>query len=508
MAVTPTELLREHESLKAIAFELRDALKDRDLEIRLLREKIADLRHILFGPRSEKVHPDQLDLGLFGEAAESPPVEIPDDEGARPRRERRKGPHGRKPLPEHLSRQREEIHPDEAERTCACGQAMDRCGEDVTEELGIHPARFFIREIARVKYACRKCQDGVVRPPLPSRPVEKGRLGPSLLAHIVVSKYGDHLPLARQSQIFAREGVELSRSTLCDAVADSFDLLQPVLQAQRASVLQSMVIGSDDTHVVLQLNQKGGGRKECFLWAAHGDQEEVVYDFTLTRGRDGPLSFFGQYFGVLVVDGYAGYNEVFRQGGALEAGCWAHARRYFWKAKKAKSQEAEWVIDRIRDLYRIEERIRDRAPKERTEVRLAETVPILAEIRERLDQLEQTALPSSALGKAVGYTLNRWKALQVFAWDSRVPIDNNAVERDMRTVAIGRKNWLFTGSVDGGKRAAGLYSLIQTCKLQGVNPQEYLADVLSRIWETPIGEVAELTPRGWREARARAQAAN
>jgi len=288
---------------------------------------------------------------------------------------------------------------------------------------------------------------------------------------VVVSKYADHLPLNRQSEMMKR------------------------------SVLKSRVIGNDDTRVMMQLNHKNGGRKTCYLWSSTGDQSEVYFDFTTSRERAGSTKFFGGYSGTLVVDGYSGYNELFAKGRAREAGCWAHARRYFVEAMRSNPGDASWVVSEISRMYEIEKEVRDWSADARCRKRQEQTRVIVEDMFVKLEEWKVSALPKSAWGKAVQYVLNRKQALLVFLEDGEVPIDNNATERSIRSIAVGRKNWLFTGSVDGGKRAAGLYSLIGTCKLQGVEPWEYLRDVMARAPLLSDEELSMLTPRLWKAAR-------
>ncbi len=471
--------------------------------IQQLQEHIEYLKKQLYGPRSEKIQSDHPQLPF--DVGETTPDEnegaVADDEGAKPKRERRKAPHGRKPLPDHLPRERIEHLPEAEQLTCACGKDKKRCGEDVTEELEYIPASLKVIEHVRPRFACASCQEKPVQRAALARPIAKGRPGPGLLAHVAVSKYGDHLPLNRLSQIFEREGVHISRSTLADWIADSFDLLQPVLKGLKNSILQSDVIGNDDTKVVMQLNHRSGGRKTCYLWSSVGDRNEVYFDFTTGRGREGPTKFFGGYTGTVVVDGYAGYNELFAKGKATEAGCWAHARRYFHRALSTHPLQADEMVHLIKKLYKIETDLKGESVEKKHEVRQEKSVELVEGIFAQMEEWRSDVLPQSALGKAIQYALNRKDALEVYLEDGRVPIDNNATERTIRAIALGRKNWLFTGSVEGGKRAAGMYSLVQTCKLHGVEPWAYLYDVFSKAPTLSDEELARLTPRLWKEAR-------
>jgi transposase len=327
-----------------------------------------------------------------------------------------------------------------------------------------------------------------------------------LLAFVLTAKYCDHLPLYRLENIFARQGLEISRSTLCGWVASASELLAPIFDDLRRSVLSSKVLHGDDTPVLCLENSHGGGRKQGYLWVYVGDRDEVVYDFTLSRGRDGPNQFLREWKGKLQVDGHTSWEDLFARGDVVEAGCWAHARRYFFDAAPSDTARATRMLALIQRMYAVEREAKDAEldADKRGDLRREQTRPILAEIRALLDELAPQALPKSDLGRAIGYANNQWNALVRFADDGELAIDNNSAERGMRDVAVGRKNWLFTGSPEGGRRAALLYSLINSCKLQKLDPFEYMRDVIDRVSTHPASRVAELTPRGWKAARAQA----
>jgi len=500
-------LLEENEKLKAQNSELIQALRDQQRKVEDLEGQLAAALRRLYGPRSEKISPGQLEFEFMKEAEENaveiPPHadEAPDDEETRPQGGRKRG-HGRKPLPRDLPRRRIEHHPEDL-HCHGCGAVMDRIGEEITEELEYVPASLFIQEHVRIKYACRKCQEGVRIAPLPSRPIEKGRPGPGLLAHVVVSKYGDHLPLNRQAGIFRREGLDLSRSTLCDWIAGAAELALPVYRELKRQVLASDVIQTDDTPVTLQLNSQKGGRKRCFLWVYRGISGPVLFDFTTSRSRAGPREFLGNYRGYLQADAYAGYNDLFKTGRIVEVGCWAHARRYFYEALGTSPDLASLFLGNIRRLYKLERSAKEQGLTEEAilDLRKRKAVPILNDLHEALQATKDVALPKSPLGKAVHYALSNWIALNRYTEDGRLPIDNNVAERCMRKVAVGRKNWLFTGSKEGGHRAAILYSLILSCQEAGVEPFAYLRDLFDRLPSHSVNRIAELTPAGWKAAR-------
>jgi hypothetical protein len=332
-------------------------------------------------------------------------------------------------------------------------------------------------------------------------PIEKGMATAGLLAQVLVAKYKDHLPLYRQSCIFARHGAEIAESTLCDWVKSGAELLAPVVGAMKVSVLASHVVQSDDTGITVLDKAAAHGSRRGFLWAYLGDRLEVVFDFTPGRGREGPRNFLGEYRGLLQVDAYAGYDAVLRQNCLLDAGCWSHARRRFVDALDTDQINAAAAIAMIRRLYRVEHeaRVHNLDGESRRELRQRISKGVLEEFHAWLVALRPHVLPKSPLGDAIGYALRQWEQLTRYLDDGRLEIDNNRVERQMRTVAVGRKNWMFAGSPEGAQRAATIYSLICTCGLLGIEPWAYLKDVLQRLAEG--GDPAQLTPRLWQAAR-------
>lgn len=501
---------------------LTQSLEAERREKRDLFRYIEYLRRQRFGSKSERLDPAQLRIPYedlveivdaerphapLPEATEAPDAERPDDRI--PKAHRRKGAHGRKELPAELPRVRV-VHDLEAdERSCpSCAKEMSRMGELVTEEVDYVPASVVVREIVRPKYACRGCQEGVMSAPLPPRPIEKGRPGPGLLAQVLVSKYADHLPLHRQEAVFERQGYAVSRSTMCDWVGACAELLFPVVQEMREAVLSSKVVHADETPVLMQTNSQGGGKQRAYLWGYVGDEDDVIYDFRVSRSRDGPLDFLKGYKGHLQVDDYRGYDAICRSEGVVRVACWAHVRRGFFEALSSATADASNVLAKIQRLYRVETEGRENGldVEELRKLRRSKSAPILASIRQDLERLEPCTLPKSPLGKAVRHALRLWEELGLYIDDGRLSIDNNPVERAMRGVAVGRKNWLFCGSESGGQRAAVLYSLVETAKRHDVDPFAYLRDVLDRIRTHPVERLWELTPRGWKQARENALA--
>jgi transposase len=501
--------------LRARIGELATALeKERQEKVQLveanqqLKILVAQFRRMIYGRRSERVvdQPGQgkLAFAIEDEAPLPPPPhvgEAPDDEEEKGK-DQRPRTRGVRRQRSDLPRVRTVIELPEDQRLCpCCNKPMQPISETVTEELDYQPAVLQVREIVRIKYACKAHEEaGVATPDLPARPIAKGVAAPSLIAQVVVSKYKDHLPLYRQNKIFERFGVDLPESTLGDWIKEAAGLLLLVVAAIRQSILRSCCINSDDTGILVQDSTQQGGSKKSFLWGYVGDRGEVVFDFTAGRTRDGPRTWLGDFRGYLQADAYSGYDAVFRDsnGGLVEVGCWAHARRKFFDAIETAKAPATDALNAIRELYAVERDAKELglAPEQRMALRQERSKPILDQMLPWLQAQQSVFLPKSPMGKAIGYALNQWAALNRYLDDGRLAIDNNAAERALRPVAVGRKNWLFAGSAEGGKRAAVLYSIIGTCALQGVEPWAYLKDVLQRLAN---GEKPEtLTPRLWK----------
>jgi hypothetical protein len=320
-----------------------------------------------------------------------------------------------------------------------------------------------------------------------------------------VSKYADHLPLYRQEKIFERGGIELSRQTLCHWMGEVAGLLEPLYDALKAFILGSTFVQGDETPVQVMDPSYPGRTRRGYLWGYARPWAEVVFDFTSTRSRDGPSRFLKGYSGVLQTDAYSGYNEVVRTGGITHVGCWAHARRGFYAAKGEAPEEARVILGAIQALYRIERRAKEAglSPEGRAELRKAEATPVLETILALIQDLSGKVLPRSKLGEAIGYALAQWPTLTRYVEIGEAEIDNNSLEHAIRTVAVGRKNWLFLGDPQGGGlRAEVLYSLLGTCRRLEVNPFEYLRDVIDRVSTHPHSRIAELLPRAWKAARA------
>jgi transposase len=494
----PVADVTELASAQALIATQHEELTRLQRENTALRHQLDILCQRLFGKKSERVSAEQLRLA-FAQLGNEPgavaePIEMDSGERPGPPRTRRR-PTGRRPLPAQLPRERVEIDVPDADKVCACGHTKTRIGETVSEKLEYVPARLRVIATARLKYACPQCHDGVVEAAAPPQAVEKSLAAEGLLAHVVIAKYLDHLPLYRQARIFAREGLDLSRTTLCGWVGDVADALAPIGAQLRREITAATYLQTDDTPVTV-LGDRGGSFKGRLWTYLDPLGRQVVFDATETHARAGPETFLADFRGTLQADAYTGYDALYQSGRMIELACWAHARRRFVEALPTDPQAAR-IVALVRQLYQVEEAAADLPVEDRRARRQAQSVPILAEINRARLALLDTVLPKSPLGDALRYLSNQWDALQRFVEDGRVAIDNNRAENQLRGIAVGRKNWLFAGSFAGAQRAALLYSLVQSCQLVDVPPFEYLKDVLLRIATHPQHLIGQLTPRGW-----------
>jgi transposase len=466
-----------------------------------LRRQLELYRRYVFGPRRERLieapgqgHLFDVDVVENGAAPPEPPAREP-RAPARPRR-------SRKLDLDRLVQVRINHDVPESEKICSgCGEHKARIGEDLARVVEFIPARFELHVHVLPKYACSHCRDGVVAPPTPPRPLSGCIAGAGLLAQVVVSKFSDHLPLYRFEDISTRFGLYLPRSTLCDWVGGTADLLKPLYELEKQLVLKAPVIWTDDTFVTV-LGGDGPGSYQGRFWVYIGPMAFPydVYDFSPNRKRDGPARFLANYAGYLQADAFSGYDGIFAGSGGdiVEVACWAHARRKFFEARSSSPAEASLILEMIRRLYEVEDRVRPLDYDARRAVRQSEAVPILERLREGLDRLSSRLLPKSALAQAVTYALNQWRALCRYTEDGRLTIDNNVSERRLRDQAIGRKNWMFLGSEEAGPRAAMLCTIIAGAKRHRLEPWAYLRDVIMQLSvDSSPEQVTRLLPDRW-----------
>ena len=515
--------------LKQMILEVLDLLGKKDHEVESLKHRLSLLARRLYGVKSEKFNPDQLllfpdmnqpDDDTQASATTTPPAPTTDEQ-AQPKR---KG-HGRRGLPKNLRREPHLHELSEEQRQCPCCKvACVKFGEDVSEQLDYIPASLFVNVHTRCKYACPNCHDYVIVAGKPPQPIEKGLPGPGLLAQVIVSKYADHLPLHRLERIFARQGAELARSTMCGWMKSAADLLKPLYDTMVSDVLLSRVLHTDDTKVPWQDPKTPGKLKSARLWGYFGDHAhpQNVFDFTLDWSRDGPRDFLEDFRGFLQADGLSGYDTMgaatatddaglvsIVDRAVLRAGCWAHGRRHFFDAKDSDPARAAEAMARIRRLYAVENEAKaiiledeltgDAADATRLRLRQEKAVPELSSLCQWLKGEQSKVLPKSPMGEAIRYALNQWPALARYADYGFLAIDNNVAERGLRPIALGRNNWLFVGSETGGHTAAVLFTMTSTCHRHRVDPLVYLRDALTRLAAGPLSpaELAALLPHRW-----------
>lgn len=474
-------------------------LKEHAFTIEKLETEIKTLKRLIFGAKSERfvadTHPEQTALELGLELPENPQVKTEQIAYTRKKATQKPTPHGRGELPAHLPRNEIAIKPDEDTT------GLKKIGEEITEELEYAPGTFYVNRYVRPKYA--KSQDeGVIIGTLPRRPIEKGIAGPGLLAHVILSKCIDHLPLYRQRQQYLRQDIDMAVSTLSDWFAGSCRALEPLFALHRQRVLNANYLQIDETPIrVLDRTLKGKSHKG-YIWAYYDPLGKgALFDYRKGRGREGPKALLADFTGTIQTDGYEVYEEFARHDGIVALACMAHARRYFEKALDSAPEPAKYVLLQMQKLYRVEREARELglSHAERRDLRLEKARPVLDALEKWLKaQLVAPDLrPKSTLGKAISYALARWQKLVRYLDDGRYEIDNNLIENSIRPIALGRKNYLFAGSHEGARRLAMVYSFAATAKLHGIEPFAWLRDVLARIADHPHKQLAELLPPNW-----------
>jgi transposase len=465
-----------------------------------LKEEYLALKRLLFGPRRERLPEDPGQGHLFDTEPMTsvPPEPAASDPGDPAPAKHRKG-HGRRPIGDHLPR-RDVLHDvPEEQRTCGCGRAKTKIGEDVTEQLDYIPGKIEVLRHIYPKYACSCCKDGVATAPTASGPIAGGLAAPGLLAYVVVSKFVEHMPLYRQQDELARAHILISRSTLCGWLEQCAQLFKPLVELMHKEVLKSEVIQGDETPVPV-LDRTRDSTKKGYIWSTIGDRAHpyTTFHYTDSRSRDGPAEFLKGYAGYLQTDAYASYESVVNAsaGKIIAVGCWAHVRREFFDARHNQPREVHYVLGLIAQLYDVEDEVRGRSDQERLAARQERSVPVLKRLEAYLREQKGLALPKSQFGKAINYALNQWEALLLYASDGRLEIDNNSSERTLRPCAIGRKNWMFFGSDRGGETAAILMSILGGAKRHGIEPFEYVRQLLIALSSADV-DLRSLLPDLW-----------
>lgn len=543
------------ETLKRMIHELLTLLHKRDRELNGVQQRLDQLLRRLYGPKGERFRPDQPSLlAILGESNEPEPLppSLPPELQAEPVPSKKKGrPHGRRPLPDDLVRERVVHDLPEPEKICRCCQTPRvMMGEEISEQLDYRPAKLFVWQHVRLKYACPTCAKAAATPPAalpvseptpttvetpaavetptpppqepigssvvviaakPAQPIDRGLPGPGLLAHVLTSKYADHLPLNRQEAMLARNGVLLTRSTLCDWMAAAADVLRPLYDAMLSDILLSRVLQTDETRVPV-LDPKLDKTKSGRLWVYVGERNHplTVYDYRPTKARDGPAQILKNYKGFLQADAANVFDGLYVPDTITEVGCQAHARRHFHDARVSDPARATYALAQIAGFYAVEDEANeliaeqklsgDEADAVRLRLRREKTKPKLATFAAWLEAEAKSVLPKSPIAQAIAYSQRHWQALNRFTDHGYLNIDNNASERALRAVAVGRKNWLFAGSDNGGVTAAIHYTMTQTCRRHGIDPFVYLQDVFTRLLTTARSSLPDLFPHRWADA--------
>jgi transposase len=468
--------------------------REQHIEIVYLKQELAQLKRMIFGAKSERFIPDdpgQLSLDLDIEQKENTEQQETEDIAfTRRKGKKKKEIPVRLPLPSHLHREEIVIEPEEDTT------GGKRIGEEVTEVLEYIQGKFYVKRIIRPKYALPE-EKGIVIGTLPSLPIPRGNAGPGLLAHLLISKFQDHLPFYRQVQMFKRADITIAESTISGWYSATCRLLEPLYEKLIEIVKRSHYLMADETPIPVLTRDKPGSTHKGYHWVYYSPLDKLVcFDYRKGRGREGPREFLEGFRGALQTDGYAAYNEFEKREGITLLACLAHGRRKFEKSKDNDPKRAGYALKKIQELYEIEREAREQELtfEQRKELRQKVSVPILIELETWMrDQLTQV-LPRSAIGEAITYSLKLWKRLTRYTEDGRWEIDNNAIENSIRPVALGRKNYMFAGSHEAAKNAAMIYSFLGTCKINNVEPYAWLNDVLTRIPDHSIQQLEELLP--------------
>lgn len=485
--------------------ELIGIVSENHLTIAKLQHELDQLKKLVFGSRHERFRShasvkDQLPLDLNIPVVESTPiVAVQKIEYTRTTSsDRKESAGGRMKLPSHLPRTKVTLEPTEDVT------GMISIGEEITEELDYTPGKFFVRQYARPKYVRPDAKEGqrpIIIAELPSRVIEKGIVGPGLMAQILIDKFVDHLPLFRQNERFKREGINIPSSTMSDWVAKGCQKIEPLGLRLSEVILKSGYLEADETTIKVLDKDKKGKTHLGYYWVYRTPELNLVFfDYRKGRGREGPVDSLKGFTGYLQSDGYGVYDYFGNVPGITLVSCWAHTRRNFFEAQGNDAQRCDYVLSRIQDIYAIERTAREQhlSHDQRKNLRQEHAIPILKKLEEWLKIEYGRVAPASAIGKAIAYALKRWDKLLTYTTDGKLEIDNNLVENSIRPVSLGRKNYLFAGSHDAARRSAVFYSLFGSCKINNINPYEWLSDVLERIDDHPINRLEELLPNLWK----------
>ena len=499
-----TEDLLSYLTLQAAISDLENQNIFLTQENETLKHNIGIMQRALFGKKSEKLNLEDVEqLKLLFDEAETcadtqPDLDFEKDEEEDEATTKPKKKPGRKPLPKDLPRKTIIHDLPEEDKLCSCGCALSKIGEDKSEQLDYIPATLQVIEHVRLKYACKSCEDTIKRAPVPIKPLPKSNATAAFLAHVIVSKFADHLPLYRQSTMLKRSGIDIGRATLSNWVLACGTSLAPLILELQKDIVASDYVASDETTV----NVLDSDTDKSYMWvhmSGDRDRRAVVFDYHASRAGICATNFLDGFKGAHQCDAYSGYNKLHKCEGVFCVACWAHARRKFYDiTKKVKTPGvAHRMVWLIKKLYKIEKEARERelAPPEIAKLRQKKAKPILAEIKKFLDEQKDKVPPKSPLGKAIAYSRNQWDDLNVYITDGRLRIDNNDSERAIKPFVIGRKNWLFNSTTRGAKASATLFGLIETCKANNINPYEYLRYVLVAIKDAETEEkVKQLLP--------------
>ena len=487
-------------------------------EMRRLRRDNADIQQRLdallrklYGPHPSRVNPNQPVLFPDSDIPMSP-ASMPEIPAIEAKPARKAKPHGRRRPAKELRREERRYELTPAERLCPeCGTERATIGVEVTEQYDYKPAEVFVLQHQQVKYACPCCEGQVTLAPKPASPIAKGLPGPGILAQITTDKYLDHIPLYRTESRFERLGVLLPRSTMCDWMASCALLLMPLNEMLKSHILKSKVLHTDDTTVPVR-DESRREHRYARLWNYIGDPDHpgIVFDFTITHARDGPATFLQDFLGYLQADAYSAYDGIYAgsKGNILEVGCWAHARNKFSDAQTTDPERVLAAKAWVRKLYDVEDEAKTMSSAERLKLRQEKSVPLLMSFHTWLLTQKSQVLPKSPIALAINYVLNQWEALNRYTTDGDLHIDNNLSERTLKLIGMGRANWLFVGSDNGGRTAAVLFSFTATCKHLGIDAFAYLRDVFDRLPGLPAEQREELLPHRWASARAAAAPMN